>query len=90
MGIEYRLYNHENRTYFELGKGLWNDIDTLLEFVKDPDYFAECLDEIWGSFNKEKSYIDYFRLLGKALYDFIGNTHLDKLKCISDVGDENM
>jgi hypothetical protein len=90
MSIEYRLYNHSNKTYFELGKGPWYHIDTLLKFVKDPDFFAEYLDEIWESFNKEKSYIEYFRALGKAIYDFTSDTTLDKLKCVSDCGDENM
>jgi hypothetical protein len=81
MGTCYHLYNHENKTYYELGKGPWAH---LLDSLNS---FADFHEEVSYHFGDDED--DYLKLLYVSLLKFINKANMQKLHISGDdcVGD---
>ena len=75
MGIDYYLLNHHNATYYELGKGPWEDLNYEKDALYDSDLMAVFLEESWNSFSHDpaEDRSNYFILLGKDVMRFVGD-----------------
>jgi len=91
MGIDYYLINHHNATYYELGKGPWNDLNYEKIALYDADLMAVFLEESWDNFdhaNPGRS--NYFVLVGKDVARFVGDAPPKSLVVYADCGDEHV
>jgi hypothetical protein len=88
MGIDYRLLNHANATYYELGKGPFSSDDIWAMY--EADIYIDILNEEWNYFSDDIDRQQYFRLLAKDLERFVKGTPENKLAIYGDSGDEIM
>ena len=84
MGTEYYLYNHQNATVFELGKGPWFLIENK-NMLHIASHFVAWLKENWGH---SATSIKYHKILAKAVKDFSEGTPDSSLEVWGDCGEE--
>lgn len=84
MGTEYYLFNHQNATVFELGKGPWYLIEDL-GILHTASHFVTWLSENWGH---SATSIEYHKVLAKALKDFTENTPEGYLEITGDSSED--
>ena len=80
MGTEYKLVNHTNGTFYDLGKGPFMDI---LEFCESAELLELFFNEEWDSFEGDQKE-SYFKALANDIFSFLSIS--DSRFCIiSDV-----
>jgi hypothetical protein len=89
MGTEYNLYNHHKASFFELGKGPWYMLNSVVPVLYDSKKFLETLKKEWDNFSaeSEEAKIKYFTLLAQALQEFVKDSPEETIQCYGDSGD---
>lgn len=93
MGICWYIINKEAKTFYELGKGCWFDLDADKEYLTDVECLEEFIfDDVFSLYDREVGDIDreYCKLVAQELYEFCKGTKLDNIIFRSDSGDDTI
>jgi hypothetical protein len=98
LGVEYYAINIQDKTFYELGKGGWyelnyepeafSDLEYLTLFILEDCYFF--VDGDMGYSDEEvKRITDYItNRVAPALFEMMRDTPPDKIKVVNDCGDD--
>jgi hypothetical protein len=88
MGIDYYLLDHQNATFFELGKGAWYALKDDIWVVKEPELFLEFVEIEMGYNDLNVNEKEYYQCLGSLLFGLFSKIPLNRLEVINDCADD--
>lgn len=93
MGIEYYLINRENKTFYELGKGQWYELNGNLDSLNDLEYLEEfifeyCLSDFEDDKDNKEYKKQYCKEIAVEIFEFAQCKNLKNIILTSDCGDE--
>lgn len=91
MGIVYYAVNKANKTFYELGKGNWNDLNFDKEVFQDLEYLnSEILELVFDNSNNQEIIDHINNRVGPDLVEFFSNCPLSKIEIVNDCGDDHL
>jgi len=90
MGIDYFLIDKKNKTFFELGRGNWYNLQYDIGCIRDPGKLQECLlDEVFSYYGELSGEFHFHisEVLVDELHSLFGETPAYLLNVISDCSD---